>query len=213
MAKLPQLKTTPVPEHQKRRLLDWFQERHIRLIPCDAENFCPEKSAQSEEKERGSHFKELVSAYDTNVKVGQVRLLSPQLIASRMAHVLVLSEWTVDEKGNKTFLVVPFGEYSVAATQGELETNSSNNMMKVLQCWLARTVNQEKLELSWILKEEMDQHTMKEAKLVWKSSTFGREIPEELQEKIGCRIAREDDPRIQYQEEELRLWANFSSLT
>lgn len=221
MPKLPPSRTTPFPDHQKEKLGQWFQERFrdLKLRESDEEirqEFCcTEESSpltEAELEKQQEELKELIEPYDKEVKVGQVRLLSPQLIDSRMAHVLVLCQFPSAEKDTETFLVVPFGPYETPATQGELEINSDNHMTKVLQCWSARTVNQEQLGLSWVIAE-LDGDTLQEAKAIWKHATFGKEIPMELQNKIGPPIQMEDDPRIPYQEEELALWMNLTSVS
>lgn len=219
MSKLPPIKTTPIPEHQIANLRDWFLERHndLKMRESDAEvlkelrgeDSSPLTATELEEKQES--LGKLVAPYDKEVKIGQVRLLSPQLINSRIAHVLVLRQFPSTEKDSETFLVVPFGPYQAPATCGELEINSNNHKTKVLQCWLARTVNQEQLELSWIL-EELDEDTLQKAKAIWKHATFGKEIPTELQNKIGPPIQRDDDPRVLYQQEELELWMHMTSV-
>jgi hypothetical protein len=213
MVKLPKIITTSVPEHQKIRLMDWCRERQIDIKGReinDTEFIVTDNPVKNEDLE--VNLKELISDYDNEIQVGQVRLLSPGIIPDRMAHVLIMSELASESEENKTFIVVPFGPYTTPATRTELAVDTENNHLKVLQCWLARTVRQEQMKESWTIESEFNADSMKQAKAVWRHATFGMGLPEELQEKVGAPIAHPKDPRILYQKEEMELWASVTSL-
>jgi hypothetical protein len=217
MPRLPSIKVTPVPESQRGHLLEWFQEWHIKTvsknIPLEFDSSPPpEKTLVPHPDEPLSSH---VAEYDSTISVGDIRLLSPGILGldARMTYVAVLQELSVGEENHeRSFLVAPYSPFSVPATRGELLTGREDSDLRVLILWGARSIFESQIRESWAV-DTLGEVERGEALTIWKNVAFGRDIPTELIDRVGAPIARGDDPRIQYQEEELKIFSPLSSLS
>ena len=129
--------------------------------------------------------------FDTNLKEGQIRLLS-QL--DRITYVVLLRRWEED-----AFVVMTFSHYDFPATDEEFKPEFDGGMyLNTLQAWNTRTLLDETLKKSWLIGE-LPASDCSDAWDFWEHLM----IKSELLEKTGLPITLSDDPRIQYMKEEL----------
>jgi len=133
--------------------------------------------------------------FDTNLKKGQIRLLS-QL--DRITYVVLLRRWEED-----SFIVMTFSHYDFPATDEEFKPEFDGGMyLNILQAWNTRTLQDETLKKSWLIGELPDSDCA-DAWHFWEHLITGRELRQELLERTGLPISASDDLRIQYMKEEL----------
>ena len=133
--------------------------------------------------------------FDTNLKEGQIRLLS-QL--DRITYVVLLRRWEED-----AFVVMTFSHYDFPATDEEIKHEFDGGMyLNTLQAWNTRTLLDETLKKSWLIGE-LPASDCSDAWDFWEHLMTGRDLKAELLEKTGLPITSADDPRIQYMKEEL----------
>lgn len=134
---------------------------------------------------------------------GQVRLLSQ---TDGISYVLLARKW-----GDDAFLVIPFSQYSDPATDMELKTWEDNGAcLQVLQVWNARTLQRETLRQSWLVGK-MDEGDLKDALALWEYSVGGPCPQASVLARTGVPIFRRDDPRVRYQDEALREFAELDA--
>lgn len=133
------------------------------------------------------------------VKIGEVRLMAPHLSpeGQRSLHVLVVANWTDDWK-----LIIPFSPFSTPATDKELRTKLEDPNFSVLQVWNARTMPSSVIAESWTAFNVEDE-LLDEAYAAFQCATFGAAIPLKLESRIGTPINQANDPRLEYQREEI----------
>jgi len=132
---------------------------------------------------------------------GQVRLLSQ---VDQLTYVLLARKW-----GEDAYLVIPFSHYADPATDMELKLRKdAGAYLQVLQLWNARTLQIETLRESWLIGM-LDVKDLEDALAMWKYSVGGAMPAEEIVGRTGVPIARRDDPRIRYQDEVLRDFAQL----
>ena len=135
------------------------------------------------------------NSFDTNLKEGQIRLLS-QL--ERITYVVLLRRWEED-----SFVVMTFSHYDFPATDEEFKPGFDGGMyLNTLQAWNTRTLRDETLEKSWLIGD-LPASDCSDAWDFWEHLMTGRDLRAGLLEKTGLPITSPDDPRIQYMNEEL----------
>ena len=133
--------------------------------------------------------------FDTNLKEGQIRLLS-QL--DRITYVVLLRRWE-----ENAFVVMTFSHYDFPATDEEFKPQFDGGMyLNTLQAWNTRTLQDETLKKSWLIGN-LPASDCSDAWDFWEHLMTGRDLKSELLEKTGLPITLSDDPRIQYMKEEL----------
>lgn len=185
--KLPPRPITQLSDTQCERLSAWLNEweAELQLRKIAGTSFLE----QSRDAITGRPL-------DGPVCVGEIRLLAPHLLppGQRPVHVLVASNWDNDWK-----LVIPFSQFTLPATTGELLTGRDETPWKVLQVWNSRTVPNEVIAESWIAANASES-LLDEAWVVFRHLMVGTELPDAFASRIGPPILRPTDPRIEYQD-------------
>ena len=132
--------------------------------------------------------------FDGNVAVSQIRILSKQFTEEPdvIPYVAVLEEW---EKG--MWLIVPFSQYKVPATPGEMETGLKLKGLKVIQAWNGRTVQDSLMRKSYLFAE-LPEQVRQDALSLFRNQFAGTPLPEDFTAKRGGAIELDDDPRREY---------------
>lgn len=142
-----------------------------------------------------------IHPFDQEIAPGHVRMLSG---TERPTYVLVARRWT-----NKSWLVIPFSDFSEPATETELKFRIDGGVgIRVLQLWNARSLLEQTLAKSWLV------YTLQAAELddaitAWKWSVGEGELSDDQIVRTGLPIMRRDDPRIAYEDSEI---SNFAKL-
>lgn len=205
MKKLPEIKTIPVSEERKRRLLRWFA---MRKIENDIASVASDMDEQYDPRVRIPKGKSLVRPFDNFVEVGQIRLMNPMYVPTlnRPLYYAVLKEWHDDY-----MLIAPFSTFSEPATTGEMLTGIKHFSLSVLQLWNARTVPLHLIESGWLVSK-LDENVLQDALSLFSHICGGESIAADLREKIGLPILHSDDPRIEYQSEERAVFGKLETM-
>lgn len=208
MKKLPHIQKTTISPTQREFLERWLALRSFdQAWGEDAE--C--RQSEGEEGVSGplsNHESEesfQARSYDTQVQLGDVRLLPPHLLAEELAvprYVAVLSDWDGD------VLICPFAPYSVPAVTGELATGREHFSLAVLQLWNAVIAPETVLRDTWYADSLSDRECA-DANAAFRSVFFGADMPGELINRVGAPIWHPEDPRIAYQTEETEVFARL----
>lgn len=139
-----------------------------------------------------------VGEYDGDIGAGQVRIL-PE--TNRPTYVLVARRW-----GGDAWLVLPFSQYAEPATDTEMRLAvSGGSSLCVVQLWNARSLHEQTLAKSWLVAT-LSEEVVGDALAAWEWSVGPGELSQDQLSRTGLPIMRRDDPRIEYEAEEL---ANF----
>ena len=134
---------------------------------------------------------------------GQVRLLSQ---VEQITYVLLARRW-----GDDAFLVIPFSQYAVPATDLELRLQGNAGAhLQVLQIWNARTLQAETLRKTWLIGK-MNSRNLEDALGLWEYSVGGKPPNADVLARTGVPISRGDDPRIRYQDDVLQEFAQLDA--
>lgn len=207
MTKKPNIKLVEVSERRQEFLRSWYVERAINL---DLRNL----ESQKDEGDSGtpvvldgmpqSSSRVASGNYDLAVRKGDVRLLRREATTDpyRFAYVAVLELHYAEGVA----LVAPFSPYSSPATKGEWLTGFAATPLRVLQLWNVQSMPIFMLAMSWrccgLTAEEVSN-----ACEVYRHHNAGTWPQGDLRESIGLAVHNPDDPRVEYQEEELELYA------
>ncbi|HMP89234.1 MAG TPA: hypothetical protein PJ991_03485 [Kiritimatiellia bacterium] len=182
--KLPGRKVKRTPAHQRQTLALWLQERAL-----DALLDIPEDCASSAEPFRYDPIKFSPSP-------GEVFLLRPA-IADAWGPVYVL---ILEPSDAGSWLVAPFGRYSVPAVPGEWRTGLSSEALKVLCLW-----NHRKVPARAFLAEsasKVSSATMSRVKRAFLHVVKGDPLDAASSRRLGPPLVHPADPRYEYLAEE-----------
>lgn len=163
-------------------------------------------AAPVDEEERDLHtaYDDKVSPpapYDTELAPGQIRVL-PNM--QRITYVALIKRWEED-----SFLVMPFSNFSVPATEYEFLTEYNGGVwQRVLQVWNARTLQDETLQKSWV-SDTLPAQDLEDAWHLWEKSLGGKEVEDRLLLKTCLPIYHLEDPRLDYKRKELENFARI----
>ena len=144
-----------------------------------------------------------VAPFNAELAPGQIRLLSQP---DKLTYVALLRRW---EKNS--FVVMPFSHFSEPATDEELKAEyDRGTFARVLQGWNVRTLQDETLEKSWLV-DRLSENELEQAWTLWTSGMTGRELPNDILQRTGLPIYRDDDPRLEYKREELDNFAKVDA--
>jgi hypothetical protein len=177
----------------------WLLERELEQKM--GETPMPGEEAEDTDLDLAS-FPDLLRSYDATIQPGQIRLFAPAAHSGLdgLLYFSVLKDWEENE-----WLIAPFSRYSSPVLPGELLLQREDTHLQTLCLWNARTMQKEQVEKSWI-DSSLGTKELEESLAVFRSQLTGHELPDALKERIGSHIVRPDDPRIEYQNEEvLRL--------
>jgi len=194
MSRLPEIRILPAPEWQRRRLAEWLSEWRIdRILREVAEDRQP--APEKRRIEGSGHRAEERSPGIPDT--GRIMLLRPDSAATcrRPVYVAVLARPDAD-----SFIVAPYGRFSVPATPGELLTGRESAPLRVLCLWNAGHVKSGVLARSWHV-DGMSRDELQDALTVLESVRSG-ELPEKLVPRIGPPLVHPADPRHDYEAEE-----------
>ena len=141
--------------------------------------------------------------YDSNVSVGQIRMLRN---TERPTYVLVFGVL-----GSGNFLVMPFSHYEEPATHEEFYSEYNGGLyMQVLQAWNVRSLHENTISKSWYC-DDVSEQDIEDARTMWRF-TLGLAKPDDrLLKKTGLPIYKSNDPRLQYKDEELENFARLDA--
>ncbi len=136
--------------------------------------------------------------YDSEVESGQIRLAAPDgsKTGFDFLYFAVLKKWDDED-----WLVAPFSRYSVPAISGELSLQRADTHLRAICLWNARTISEATIQESWVegcltAKEQVDVWS------VFRHVMTCETLSLDLSERVGARVVRADDPRVEYQNEE-----------
>jgi hypothetical protein len=205
MPKLPTLKWKPAPPGRAERLARWFAEWNLvqklrRENPEFAEPLLPNRGPSDTPCPEPEPP---VAPFAYELAKGQIRLMDPLLFVEfrRPIYVALIAEW-----GPNSFLTSPFGPCLEPATKAEWLTGRPEHALRVLCLWNARTLPVEVLQRSWHV-DDLTPQQLQDAWQVFCHATTGAELEDRLLVQVGCPITHPRDPRLAYQEEEIRLFA------
>lgn len=205
MPELPDLKWKPAPLGRAERLARWFAEWNLlqRMRRANPALYNPLYPAGQSDAVPPDGRSRLVAPFDTELKLGQIRLLDPLLFAEfrRFNYVALIGEW-----GGDAFMAAPFGPFLGPATKTEWLTGREENALRVLQLWNVRTWPREVLERSWLV-DELTAQEREDAWTVFLHAATGATLSDRLLAQVGCPVVHPRDPRLAYQKQEARLFA------
>ena len=144
-----------------------------------------------------------MNPFDEELAEGQIRLLSQ---TERITYVALLKRW-----GNDAFVVMPFSRFSYPATNEEVKTDFDGGLyLQVLQAWNTRTLQDESLRKSWCIGS-LSQKDLTSAWNLWKSTISGNEPDDSILQNTALPIYHENDPRLDYKQEELENFARLDA--
>lgn len=206
MKKLRSLQWIEPSARQRKRLADWLRawelDRRLSSVQFGFEAKRP--AAQGPVGEIAS---KIAAFDDAPLNRGEIRLISGLLlpVCPRPLYAAVLAEW---EQG--LWLIAPFGRFSEPATPGELLTNREAAALRVLCLWNTHSVPADVLQRSWLV-EQMSSEELADSWCVFQHALTGKELPASLQDRVGPAIFRNEDPRIEYQEQETGFLEPFKA--
>lgn len=137
--------------------------------------------------------------FDTNLKCGQIRLLAD---VECITYVVLLHS-----SGNDAFVTTAFSHYDFPATDQEMALKGRPGLyLNVLQIWNTRTLRNEILRKSWLCGT-LSEAVCRDAWTFRLSLTTGKKLPEHILVASGTPIEDRDDIRLQYMQEEKRVFA------
>ena len=137
--------------------------------------------------------------FDTNLKCGQIRLLAD---VECITYVVLLHS-----SGNDAFVTTAFSHYDFPATDQEMALKGRPGLyLNVLQIWNTRTLRNEILRKSWLCGT-LSEAVCRDAWTFRLSLTTGKKLPEHILAASGTPIEDRDDIRLQYMQEEKRVFA------
>lgn len=211
MKKIPEFKMYIPKEWEKKRLAKWIKiwnfDKELEATfekNKDNEEDLPELT-EFEQASLNKRFKEHVRKFNSEIQVGDIRLLAPNLVkeGSIPRYVAVVKRWNECD-----YLVAPYSTIAVPAVQGELETDHGHFSLANLELWNSAIITSHLLKKSWFA-DKMSEKERNEAFSVFKFISAGEELPSALTEKIGAPIFKEYDPRVEYQDNEEEIFKPF----
>lgn len=146
--------------------------------------------------------------YDKTFFVGQIRKVASELIptATGERYIVVVGEWD-----DGLFLVIPFSRYPVPAVVGELITERTDSKFGTLSVWNAILAPAAVLSKGWDVGT-CTTAEINDANAVFRHIASGAPLLKHLHNRVGAPILTTTDPRISYQDEETKMFAQFRSL-
>lgn len=176
----------PLPQFQQDRLRRWLTERAIDLSLPEVE--CPPPLAPEDRPPIDPH-------YDSQIEIGDIRILSWEVLPDSLAAVTVAVLATV---GGRQWLVAPYSRYADAATPHELEIDPDGPAdTRVLCLWNAHAIPHAGLSKSW-RTGQLSTRQLDDALAVWHDELGAEALPERLQPSVGPVTTLRNDPRHQY---------------
>lgn len=137
--------------------------------------------------------------FSKDIAAGEVRVLAG---TERLTYVLVARKWDA-----VSWLVVPFSDYSVPATEDELLMKVDGGLgTQVAQLWNARSLTTVTLSKSWLV-ETLAEDVVQDVVTAWQSIVGAAELSDDQRARTGWHIQRRDDVRIAYQDAEMQNFA------
>lgn len=175
----------------------WEMDRRLSNVTLESEEESPARSTVGQ-------IASLIKEFDGPAQSpGEIRLLSSLLVPScpRPLYVAILADW---EAG--LWLIAPYGRFTEPATPGELQTNREAAALRVLCLWNTHSVPSEVLRCSWLV-DRMTKEEQEEAWRVFQHALTGKALPTSLEDRVGPPVFRAEDPRLEYQEQEVLFLA------
>jgi hypothetical protein len=189
MENLSKLRLEPPAQWEAERLTRWLFEWQI-LQSADTPGTTPDCPT---ELITGN----LVAEFDSNIAVGQIRLMRPHT-ENEPVFIAVIR---IEDSGE--IVCVPFGPLSEPATPDELLSGRTTPALRVLCLWNSRTLSPHLLNHSWVADElpQAELARLRQALDAWEAT--GR-VPAELAQEAGPPLVHPEDPRRLYRTRERR---------
>lgn len=206
MKKIPDFKFYAPKEWEKEKLQKWLKLWNIKKLldkPLEIDETCT--VSEKEAREIAALLRSKVRPFDPRPEVGEIRLLSPDLldVETLPRYIAIIKKWD-----DENYLTAPFSIFPISAVQGELETGREHFSLANLELWNAVVAPFVTLKKSWIV-DKMNDEEIDDAFSVFKFISSGEKIPEHLEDRIGPPILLDNDPRIVYQDEETEVFVPF----
>ena len=180
-------------EERKQNTLAFFKAYQLHLPLQDGE----ENESFGDLKTSGAVVPP--DPYDEELAEGQIRVLPG---TERITYVALLQKW-----GDDAYVVAPFSAHRHPATDEEFKPDYDGGCLQhVLQLWNVRTLQNKTLKKSWC-SGELPEADRQDALAVWRWTLNGGELEERLLQKTGLPVYKQDDPRLEYKQDELQNFA------
>jgi len=191
--KLPKIHHYSPSPVQLNYLSQWLLERELK------QNSTSDLEFFSKDWELEPLPNELQHPFDENIQAGQIRLFASdtQRNLNQFLYFAVLKEWDENE-----WLIAPFSSYSTPALPGELLFQREEIHLRTLCLWNARSVKDLLIRNSWI-DSTLTPEEITDALSLFRTQLTGKKLPNSLKDRIGAHVLCSDDPRIEYQQEEI----------
>jgi hypothetical protein len=215
MTRLGPIRVEAAPAWQRQRLARWLAEWQLerRLREGDPPPFASGQSrppagvGAAEAKPAPGLSGAEPAATDGSVRIGQIRLMKPDLAGGECRPLFVAVLRETPEAG---LLVAPFGRFAEPATPGELLTGRDRPPLRVLCLWSARWLCPTLVERSWTV-DALTATELGEALSVWSAIAGAAPLPAELEERVGPPIVHPADPRHEYRAEEMTIMSALAA--
>lgn len=197
------------PEYFRCEFLPRWLRQWKGLLNLAAAEMGTEGKSESTSSLGFTHSDETVRPFTSGIpRVGEVRLLAPELTPSSSlpVYVLLLQEWAPGWK-----LVAPFSRFTVPATPGEVLIQEHRNqdgatgILSTLCLWNAVSVPDRTLQSSWLV-ETWEEAVYKVALIVFETLRHGPPLPAAIESRTGEPLSgQRSDSRNQYLREDAGL--------
>jgi hypothetical protein len=196
---LPQIRWTSRTNGSPAHFQNWLAEINLRGVAAgDEEAASPASAAHPSDNRDLAH---LSSAFDSDPRVGEIRLLSAEFSSQpeRPVYVAILKNW--EGEGMVTAIFSPFNNPALST---ELQLPTRLHPLRTLCLWHHQVLPAELLAQSWRV-DSLSEFELRDAWQVFRHAVSDEPLPAALAERVGTKIASSSDPRIAYQRAELAL--------
>ena len=196
---LPQIRWTSRTNGSPAHFQNWLAEYTLREAAAGDEDAASATfPAHSADHRDLAH---LCSAFDSDPRVGEIRLLSAEFSsqAERPVYVAILKNW--EGEGLVTAIFSPF---SNPALSTELQLPTRPHPLRTLCLWHHQVLPAEVLAQSWRI-DSLSESELHDAWLVFRHAASDEPLPAALAERVGTKIVSSSDPRLAYQRAVLAL--------
>lgn len=139
-------------------------------------------------------------------RVGEVRLLPPDISSDHLRYFLVL-----EAPSDGPIRVAPFSRFAVPAIPGEWRTGHRAPALAVLCVWNAVELPRAIAERAWPVADFGAECLEKARKLAAEYLAPDLDPPAGWAESVGAPLRHPDDPRWSYLQEEAEAWERWAS--
>ena len=196
---LPQIRWTSRTNGSPAHFQNWLAESNLHGVAAgDEEAASPASAAHPGDNRDLAH---LSSAFDSDPRVGEIRLLSAEFSSQpeRPVYVAILKNW--EGEGMVTAIFSPFSDPALST---ELQFPARPHPLRTLCLWHHYVLPAEVLAQSWRI-DSVSESELRDAWQVFRHAAADEPLPATLAERVGTKIVSSSDPRLAYQRSELVL--------